>query len=182
MVPFYGQGLNCGLEDVRVLRALLLQEGVAPYTPPSQSGDEFTDTRLLNALSKYTETRHGDLVAICELAMDNYIEMRHSVTTPMYLFKKALDNLLYTVTFNKDALVSITRSLATVPFPSSNPNGWLPLYTMVTFRPDVSYATARKKAARQSVILTFAGRLGAVVVGATGLYVALRSFRWLRGR
>lgn len=72
MVPFYGQGLNCGLEDVRVLRALLLQEGVAPYTPPSQSGDEeFADTRLFNALSKYTETRHGDLVAIYELAMDN---------------------------------------------------------------------------------------------------------------
>lgn len=72
MVPFYGQGLNCGLEDVRVLRALLLQEGVAPCNPPTHLGErELTDTRLFNALSKYTETRHEDLVAICELAMDN---------------------------------------------------------------------------------------------------------------
>ncbi|KAG6376447.1 hypothetical protein JVT61DRAFT_2435 [Boletus reticuloceps] len=72
MVPFYGQGLNCGLEDVRVLQALLLQEGVAPCSPPTHLGErELTDTKLFNALSKYTETRHEDLVAICELAMDN---------------------------------------------------------------------------------------------------------------
>lgn len=72
MVPFYGQGLNCGLEDVRVLQALLLQEGVVPCSPTTHIGEqEPTDTRLFNALSKYTETRHEDLVAICELAMDN---------------------------------------------------------------------------------------------------------------
>lgn len=72
MVPFYGQGLNCGLEDVRVFRTLLLQEGVVPCSPSTQLGEqELTDTRLSNALSKYTETRHEDLVAVCELAMDN---------------------------------------------------------------------------------------------------------------
>lgn len=72
MVPFYGQGLNCGLEDVRVLRALLLQEGVAPNSLSANLGEkELTDTRLSNALTKYTETRHEDLVTICELAMDN---------------------------------------------------------------------------------------------------------------
>lgn len=53
---------------------------------------------------------------------------------------------------------------------------------MVTFRPDISYATARKKAARQSSILSFAGRLGSVVIGATGFYVTLHAVRWLRGR
>ncbi|KAF8557253.1 FAD/NAD(P)-binding domain-containing protein [Imleria badia] len=183
MVPFYGQGLNCGLEDVRVLRALLVQEGVAPCSPLTHLGEqELTDTRLFNALFKYTETRHEDLVAICELAMDNYIEMRHSVTTPIYLFKKALDNLLYTLTSSKDSLALVTRSLATVPFPSPNPAGWLPLYTMVTFRPDISYATARKKAEKQSTILSFAGRLGTVVLGATALYVTFHTVHWLRGR
>lgn len=108
--------------------------------------------------------------------------MRHSVTTPIYLFKKALDNLLYTITSSKDSFASATRSLATVPFPSPNPTGWLPLYTMVTFRPDISYAMARKKAAKQSTILSFTGRLGSVVLGATGLYVALHAVHWLRGR
>lgn len=108
--------------------------------------------------------------------------MRHSVTTPIYLFKKALDNLLYTITSSKDSLALVTRSLTTVPFPSPNPAGWLPLYTMVTFRPDISYATARKKAEKQSTILSFAGRLGTVVLGATALYVTFHTAHWLRGR
>lgn len=108
--------------------------------------------------------------------------MRHSVTTPIYLFKKALDNLLYTITSSKDPLALDTRSLASVPFPPHIPIGWLPLYTMVTFRPDISYGMARKKAAKQSVILSFVGRLGTVVLGATGLYVTLQVIHWLRGR
>ena len=64
MVPFYGQGLNCGLEDVRVLDVLLREAGV----DPSESGE---DPRLAGALKKYSDTRHEDLVAICDLAMDN---------------------------------------------------------------------------------------------------------------
>lgn len=108
--------------------------------------------------------------------------MRHSVTTPIYLFKKALDNLLYTITSRKDSLALVTRSLASIPFPSPIPTGWLPLYTMITFRPDISYATARKKAAKQSAVLSFVGRLGTVVLGGAGFYVTLQGVRWLRGR
>ncbi|KAF9246191.1 hypothetical protein BU15DRAFT_84987 [Melanogaster broomeanus] len=185
MVPFYGQGLNCGLEDVRVLRALLLQEAVTPASLQTNLGEkELTDTRLFNALSKYTETRHEDLVAISDLAMDNYVEMRHSVTTPIYLFKKALDNFLYAISSKKASLTSATQSLSlsTVPFPTRRPTAWLPLYTMVTFRPDISYATARRKAVQQSTILSVIGRIGTVLMGATGLYFTLQALHWLRGR
>ena len=70
MVPFYGQGLNCGLEDVRVLDVLLKDAGVDPTELTSSSGNAI-DLRLSAALKKYTETRHGDLVAICDLAMAN---------------------------------------------------------------------------------------------------------------
>ena len=70
MVPFYGQGLNCGLEDVRVLDALLREAGVDPTArvPGDAHGE---DPRLASALEKYSSTRHTDLVAMCELAMDN---------------------------------------------------------------------------------------------------------------
>jgi kynurenine 3-monooxygenase len=68
MVPFYGQGLNCGLEDVRVLTALLREAGVTPVPAKASSG---VDERLAGALEKYSRTRHADLVAICELAMKN---------------------------------------------------------------------------------------------------------------
>ena len=67
MVPFYGQGLNCGLEDVRILSALLDAEGVTSALPISNSHDR----RLSDALQRYTDTRHADLIAICDLAMDN---------------------------------------------------------------------------------------------------------------
>ncbi|KAH7889306.1 hypothetical protein F5I97DRAFT_1801998 [Phlebopus sp. FC_14] len=182
MVPFYGQGLNCGLEDVRVLRALLLREGVTPNFSPSEFGEnDLTDSRLSSALSRYTESRHEDLVAICELAMDNYVEMRHSVTTPLYLFKKAIDNLLYTITsWRKPSPQFVMESLSRVPFPTSRPTTWLPLYTMVTFRPDISYATARRTAMKQSDTLGVVGRLGTVLMGATGFYFTLRTLRWLQ--
>jgi kynurenine 3-monooxygenase len=72
MVPFYGQGLNCGLEDVRVLQILLREEGVQSTmeTVTSRSG-KFVDERLARALERYSDSRHEDLVAICDLAMDN---------------------------------------------------------------------------------------------------------------
>lgn len=68
MVPFYGQGLNCGLEDVRVLDLLLRKNGVDPVSA-IPAGE--MDQRLANALQEYTETRHDDLSAICDLAMAN---------------------------------------------------------------------------------------------------------------
>ena len=68
MVPFYGQGLNCGLEDVRVLDLLLRQHQV---DPASEVGVGQEDARLARALHVYSETRYEDLIAISELAMDN---------------------------------------------------------------------------------------------------------------
>ena len=68
MVPFYGQGLNCGLEDVRVLDILLREARVDPAAQVSE-GQE--DPRLAGALRKYSDTRHEDLVAACDLAMAN---------------------------------------------------------------------------------------------------------------
>ncbi|KXN85468.1 Kynurenine 3-monooxygenase [Leucoagaricus sp. SymC.cos] len=72
MVPFYGQGLNCGLEDVRVLSALLAQKGVAATTPEDLTTSiNDVDERLASALNFYSENRHQDLTVICDLAMDN---------------------------------------------------------------------------------------------------------------
>lgn len=68
MVPFYGQGLNCGLEDVRVLDQLLHSKKVDPTFQPSKGA---VDDRLAKALQEYTEKRHEDLITICDLAMNN---------------------------------------------------------------------------------------------------------------
>ena len=59
--------------------------------------------------------------------------------------------------------------LSRVAFPSKPPRGWIPLYTMVTFCPDISYATAKKKAERQTQTLKTVGLYGTVVLGAATL-------------
>ncbi|PPQ86873.1 hypothetical protein CVT25_012592, partial [Psilocybe cyanescens] len=171
MVPFYGQGLNAGLEDVRILSTLLDEEGVSS-TPSICDGKNGQDRRLGNALQRYTDTRHEDLIAISDLAMNNYVEMRHSVTQLSYLFRKTLDNLLYSLTSPQMmSLSSLIPTLSSLPYPPGKPKGWLPLYTMVTFRPDINYATVKKKAARQATILTGLSQIGVIVFGAAGAWL-----------
>ncbi|KAJ7740693.1 hypothetical protein DFH07DRAFT_838794 [Mycena maculata] len=176
MVPFYGQGLNCGLEDVRVLDNLLGHAQVEATTSESVTPGH-VDTKLAGALSRYSETRHEDLVAIGDLAMANYVEMRHSVTTPAYIFRKTVDALLYSFTSPRIiSLPSLVPLLSRVPF-AAEVSGWLPLYTMVTFRPDVGYATAKRRAERQSRILSALGWAGTGVLGAAG--VCVMRMAWL---
>ncbi|KAH9856999.1 FAD/NAD-P-binding domain-containing protein [Lenzites betulinus] len=166
MVPFYGQGLNCGLEDVRVLDILLREAQVDTTTQVPDGGE---DARLAAALARYSDTRHEDLVAICDLAMDNYVEMRHAVTTVAYRFRKTLDNLLYSLNRRRVAAQDVAPALARTTYAAA-PSGWLPLYTMVSFRPDISYSTLRRKAQRQTRVLELAGWAGAgVAAGAVGI-------------
>ncbi|KAI0780809.1 FAD/NAD-P-binding domain-containing protein [Trametes elegans] len=179
MVPFYGQGLNCGLEDVRVLE-ILLREAQVDATAKVPEGVE--DGRLAHALVRYSETRHEDLVAISDLAMDNYVEMRHSVTTLAYRFRKALDNVLYALNRTHVTAQDVAPALARTPFPNA-PSGWLPLYTMVTFRPDISYSTARRKFERQTEILQTAGWLSAGAGAAAAVAITcVMLLRRLHGR
>lgn len=78
MVPFYGQGMNCGFEDVHVLMKLF----------DSNNGD------LIKAIGQYTSARKEDLDAICKLALDNYYEMSTKVIDPLYLVRKKIDYVL----------------------------------------------------------------------------------------
>lgn len=128
MVPFYGQGMNCGFEDVFVLLTLLKQH--------KSIGTTFTE---------YTKIRHKDLIAIVDLAIENYKEMSHKVTSKWFLFKKQVDFALTYLLKDK----------------------WIPLYTMVSFRDDIPYSMAVKRWQRQDWILKLIQKctLGLVGVG-----------------
>ncbi|KAF3990915.1 hypothetical protein FT663_02988 [Candidozyma haemuli var. vulneris] len=78
MVPFYGQGMNCGFEDVHVLMKLL----------------EKNQKNLSRSFAQYTAERKEDLDAICKLALDNYYEMSTKVIDPFYLLRKKIDYVL----------------------------------------------------------------------------------------
>ncbi len=96
IVPFYGQGMNCSLEDVYVLDQFI---------------DEFNGDwdKVLNA---YQENRKKDGDAIADLAIDNYFEMRDHVDNPAFKLKREAEMILernygYSskynlVTFNED--------------------------------------------------------------------------------
>jgi kynurenine 3-monooxygenase len=81
MVPFYGQGMNAGLEDVRVLfRHLDLQ----PFTAEGRA----------KALDAYSTERVADAHTINDLALANYWEMHAGVRSPVYLLRKTVEEFL----------------------------------------------------------------------------------------
>ena len=69
MVPFYGQGMNAGFEDISVLGELLLL-------------DDSVDMAL------FTQKRLEDAKAICRMAMENYREMASLVTSTVFKFEQ----------------------------------------------------------------------------------------------
>jgi kynurenine 3-monooxygenase len=110
------------------------------------------------------------------------IEMRHDVTTLSFRLRKKIDNLLYKWGGKEpETLTSLGPRFHKDVYPSAQPRGWMPLYTMVTFRPDVGYAAAKTKAERQTRILNAigigAGFFGVVSVVALA-YHRLHGRRW----
>ena len=105
MVPFYGQGMNAGLEDVRILFSILDKhddmsdaanaptDGTIPSEDSESAAAETLHRRVL-ALAEYTAVRVPDAHAINDLALQNYTEMRASVLSPMYRLRKFLEEAL----------------------------------------------------------------------------------------
>lgn len=90
IVPFYGQGMNAGLESVRILFDHLDSHGV--YTA-NRSPDQVQKVRG-EALSAYTANRVPDTHCIADLALQNYIEMRSDVRSPLYRLRKFVEETL----------------------------------------------------------------------------------------
>jgi len=122
MVPFYGQGMNCGFQDVEVLHRILDKHKVE-----AKLSAEGNIAGLKEALDEYSTERSEDAHAICDLAMYNHYEMRSAVTSPLYLARKKLEGTLHRL------------------FPSAV----IPLYTMVSFS-TIRYSEAIKRWNRQT--------------------------------
>ena len=75
IVPFFGQGMNCGFEDCSVLDGLI--------------GKHKED--WANILSEYQQLRKPDADAIADLALNNFVEMRDKVADPKFLLQKKIE-------------------------------------------------------------------------------------------
>jgi kynurenine 3-monooxygenase len=74
IVPFHGQGMNCGFEDCHDLNALLDRHG--------------DDWQIV--LPAYEALRKPNAEAIALMAQENYVEMRATVRDPKFQLKKAV--------------------------------------------------------------------------------------------
>ncbi len=75
IVPFYGQGMNCGFEDCTVLNELI-----------ENNGDDWE-----KIFSEFTRLRKPAGDAILELALRNYIEMRDKTADKQFLLQKKIE-------------------------------------------------------------------------------------------
>ncbi|MBS1681012.1 MAG: FAD-dependent monooxygenase [Bacteroidetes bacterium] len=74
IVPFYGQGMNAGFEDCRILNELIT-----------------TKNNWTEVFTEFQHKRKPDADAIADLALDNFIEMRDLVGDPKFLLRKKIE-------------------------------------------------------------------------------------------
>jgi kynurenine 3-monooxygenase len=137
MVPFYGQGMNAGLEDIRILFEFLDKY-------PSRT----------EALTKYSDHRKEDAHVINDLALENYVEMRASVVSPLYSARKWLEETL------------------SVYVPSL---GWQTKYSRVSFGNE-RYSEIVRRSERQGkvILISLVGVVSSPLVIGAGLAI----YRW----
>ncbi len=80
IVPFFGQGMNCGFEDCRVLNQVMTK-----YL------DSFDWSKIFH---EFFAVRKQNADAIADLAQENFIEMRDKVADPKFLFLKSVERVL----------------------------------------------------------------------------------------
>lgn len=105
MVPFFGQGMNCGFED-----CFVLDEQIEKY------GDDWE-----KIFSEFQLLRKPDADAIADLAVENFIEMRAKTADPKFLLQKKMEAKLHEkypskwipayslVTFSPDVRYSVAK-------------------------------------------------------------------------
>jgi kynurenine 3-monooxygenase len=75
IVPFFGQGINCGFEDCTIFLELLDRHG-ADWE---------------KVFSEFEAARKQNTDAIADLAVENFVEMRDRVADPRFLFRKKVE-------------------------------------------------------------------------------------------
>jgi kynurenine 3-monooxygenase len=78
IVPFFGQGINCGFEDCTSLMELLDRHG-ADWT---------------SVFREFEAARKANTDAIADMAVENFVEMRDRVGDPRFLFRKKVEQAL----------------------------------------------------------------------------------------
>lgn len=114
IVPFYGQGMNASLEDVRVFDDLI-----------EVHGDNW-----VTVFDTFQTLRKNNTDAIADLAIDNFYEMRDHVDDELFMRKRKIETQLEQI------------------YPD-----YYSKYSLVTFRPELSYSEAKSQGRSQDQLL-----------------------------
>lgn len=115
IVPFYGQGMNCGFEDCAELNRLI----------------NVHDHDWNAIFPAYENARKPNADAIAELSKRNFVEMSDLSGNRLFQLRKRIE----------------------ARFHDAFPDLWTPLYSMVTFSPEVPYAEALRIGDEQNSIM-----------------------------
>jgi kynurenine 3-monooxygenase len=104
IVPFFGQGMNCGFEDVTVLEEQMdryVKEGGSLYLERRAQKQDQKPRRQKEGSSgwetvfrDFSTERKVNTDAIADMAVENFIEMRDKVGNPRFLLEKAVEKRL----------------------------------------------------------------------------------------
>jgi kynurenine 3-monooxygenase len=78
IIPFFGQGMNCGFEDCVYFNQVL-----------EETGDDWT-----KALPLTVSSRKPNADAIADMAVENFVEMADKVNDPHFILTKEVENLI----------------------------------------------------------------------------------------
>ena len=98
VVPFYGQGMNCAFEDVRVLDSLIDSHG----------------SQWEKVYEAYGQLRKINADAIADMAEENFYEMRDATANPIFLRKREVETRLeqtFPDYFSKYSMVTFREDL-----------------------------------------------------------------------
>jgi len=109
IVPFFGQGANCGFEDLTILQDCIdehLSRGGSLYLDHRERGKVTEQStaghrRLKEGSSNWQQIfdelssrRKDNCDAIADMAVENFIEMRDRVADPHFLLMKSVEKIL----------------------------------------------------------------------------------------
>ena len=78
IVPFFGQGMNCGMSDVQFIREKIKEHG----------------ENWFQILKDYQSHQKPNGDAIADLSLENFVEMSDKVGDERFLFKKKVEKVL----------------------------------------------------------------------------------------
>jgi kynurenine 3-monooxygenase len=79
IVPFYGQGMNAGFEDVRLFMEIV----------------DAANGNIRSCIEAFANSRKPDGDAIADLALHNFIEMRDKTADPEFLLQKKIEGRFF---------------------------------------------------------------------------------------